>query len=120
VLIEDKANGTAVIQSLAHEVPGVIAVTPLDGKISRAHAIAPRMEAGNVYLPHPDFKPYSYSKPWVYDFIEEFAAFPKGRHDDDVDATTQALARLNARPYLIELEEPEYYEDGDGPIDIPI
>ena len=43
------------------------------------------VEAGNVYLPHPMLVP------WVEAFLEETAAFPNGRHDDQVDAMTQAL-----------------------------
>lgn len=84
-LVEDKANGPAVIDTLKHEVPGLIAVTPEGGKVSRAQAVSPEIEAGNVYLPH---------EPWVEAFIDECAAFPSGRHDDQVDAMTQALRRL--------------------------
>jgi predicted phage terminase large subunit-like protein len=93
-LIEDKANGSAVIQSLSHELSGIIAVEPHGGKVSRACAVSPRIEAGNVYLPHPAFAP------WVNDFIEECANFPNGRHDDWVDAMTQALLRLSAQPLI--------------------
>jgi predicted phage terminase large subunit-like protein len=88
-LIEDKANGSAVIQMLAHDLPGIIPVNPGGGKVARAQAIAPLVEAGNVYLPHPDYAP------WVCDFIEECAAFPNGAHDDQVDAMTQALLWFN-------------------------
>ena len=87
--IEDKANGSAVIQSLEHELTGIIPVEPRGGKVSRAFAISPRIEAGNVYLPHPAFAP------WVNDFIEECANFPNGRNDDWVDAMTQALLQLS-------------------------
>jgi predicted phage terminase large subunit-like protein len=87
-LVEDKANGPAVIQELKHDVAGLIAVTPEGGKIARAHAVSPAVEAGNVYLPHPALIS------WVDDFLEETAAFPNGRHDDQVDAMTQALRRL--------------------------
>lgn len=52
-LIEDKANGSAVIASLQHEIQGLIAVNPEGGKGARAHAASPLIEAGNVYLPHP-------------------------------------------------------------------
>jgi phage terminase large subunit-like protein len=52
--------------------------------------LGPLIEAGNVYLPHPDYAP------WVDDFIEECAAFPNGAHDDQVDAMTQILLRWNA------------------------
>jgi predicted phage terminase large subunit-like protein len=87
-LVEDKANGPAVIQELKHDIPGLIEVQPEGGKVARAHAVSPMIESGNVYLPHPALAP------WVEDFIEETAAFPNGRHDDQVDAMTQALNRL--------------------------
>jgi predicted phage terminase large subunit-like protein len=84
-LIEDKANGPAVVQMLQHEISGLLAVNPQGGKAARAAAISPLIEAGNVYLPHPKLAP------WVNDFIEECAAFPNGAHDDQVDAMTQIL-----------------------------
>ena len=55
--------------------------------------VSPLIEAGNVYLPHPQLAP------WVNDLIEECAAFPNGAHDDQVDAMTQALLRWNMVPY---------------------
>jgi predicted phage terminase large subunit-like protein len=91
-LIEDKANGSAVIQMLEREIVGILPVNPAGGKIARASAVSPLIEAGNVYLPHP------LSAPWVDDFIEECAAFPNGAHDDQVDAMTQALLRWNMAP----------------------
>jgi len=101
-LIEDKANGPAVIQMLQHEIPGMIAVTPEGGKVARAAAVSPMIEAGNVYLPHPQIAP------WVTGFIEECAAFPNGAHDDQVDAATQALLRW-AIP--VELDAILVYDD---------
>lgn len=88
-LIEDKANGSAVIQMLGRELPGIIPVNPGGGKVARAQAIAPLVEAGNVYLPHPEFGP------WVNNFIEECVQFPNGANDDQVDAMTQALLHFN-------------------------
>lgn len=88
--VEDKANGPAVIQVLRHSIPGLIAVNPSGGKIARAAAVSPQIQAGNVYLPHPQIAP------WVEQFIEQCAAFPNGAHDDDVDMTTQALLKLGA------------------------
>lgn len=90
--VEDKANGSAVIATLRNKIPGLIAVNPEGGKIARAHAAAPFIEAGNVYLPHPAIAP------WVWAFIESCAAFPNAAHDDDVDSMTQALKRLLATP----------------------
>ena len=110
-LIEDSANGTAVIQSLRHELTGIIPIQPLGGKESRANAVAAMIRSGNVYLPHPAFAP------WVLDFIEECAAFPNGRHDDWVDAMTQALNQLNKSPRVLVSDEPadddDYGEDDD-------
>ena len=90
-LVEDKANGTAVIETLKHEISGIIAVEPEGGKEARAHAVSGEVESHNVYLPE--------SSSWVHDFIEECAAFPTGAHDDQVDAMTQALTRLRRRPF---------------------
>ncbi|MGA2716579.1 MAG: phage terminase large subunit [Bryobacteraceae bacterium] len=105
-LIEDKANGSAVIQMLSRDIPGLLPVNPEGGKVARAAAVSPLIEAGNIYLPHPLWAP------WVNDFIEECAAFPNGAHDDQVDAMTQALLRWHmvvpqqevicySRPYQI-------------------
>lgn len=87
-LIEDKANGSAVIQTLKNEIAGLIPVNPEGGKVVRAQAVSAKIESGNVYLPHPAL--YA----WVAPLVEECAAFPHGRHDDSVDSLTQALVRL--------------------------
>jgi predicted phage terminase large subunit-like protein len=104
VLIEDKANGSAVIQMLAHEIPGLLPVNPQGGKIARAAAVSPLIEAGNIYLPHPDFAP------WVKDFIEECVQFPNGAHDDQVDAMTQALLRWHMAPQQVVVYYREPYQ----------
>jgi predicted phage terminase large subunit-like protein len=88
-LVEDKANGTAVLQTLRREIPGLIGVEPQGGKIARAQACSPQVESGNVYLPHPTIAP------WVEAFVEECASFPNGKYDDQVDQMTQALNRLS-------------------------
>jgi predicted phage terminase large subunit-like protein len=89
-LVEDKANGPAIIQELKHEIAGLTEVNPEGGKIARAHAVSSQIESGNVYLPHPAIAP------WVDAFIEEAAAFPTGRNDDQVDAMTQSLNWLRS------------------------
>jgi predicted phage terminase large subunit-like protein len=88
-LVEDKANGSAVIQMLKSKIPGLIPIEPEGGKEVRAQAVSPDIEAGNVFLPE--------NAPWVHDFIEECAAFPNGAHDDQVDAMSQAINRLNRK-----------------------
>jgi len=82
-LIEDKANGSAVIDLLKRKVPGLIAIQPEGGKVVRAVAMSPYVQSGNVYLPE--------DRQWVNDLVEEAAAFPNGAHDDQVDAMTQAI-----------------------------
>ena len=78
-LVEDKANGPAVIQMLRREIPGLVAVNPQGGKIVRAQACSAEVESGNVYMPHPAIAP------WVEAFVEECSSFPNGPHDDQVD-----------------------------------
>lgn len=85
-LIEDKANGSAVINVLQHKLGGIVAITPKESKIARASAVSTDIEAGNVYL--PKFAEFTKG------LVEEAAAFPNGAHDDQVDATTQALNRM--------------------------
>lgn len=87
-LVEDKANGPAVIDVLHHHIPGLIAVEPDGGKVARLQAVSPLIEAGNVYLPNAS------RASWVQDFIEEVSVFPNSAHDDQVDACSQALRRL--------------------------
>jgi predicted phage terminase large subunit-like protein len=90
-LVEDKANGPAVISSLQHSISGLIAVEPEGGKEARAHAVSPEIESGNVYVPHPLIAT------WVEAFLAECTAFPTGANDDRVDACTQALYRLQPK-----------------------
>jgi predicted phage terminase large subunit-like protein len=92
-LVEDKANGSAVIATLQSEIAGIIAVQPEGGKEVRAHAVSSFVEAHNVFFPHPDLSP------WVNSLIEECCSFPNGAHDDQVDAMTQALNRTRQLPY---------------------
>jgi predicted phage terminase large subunit-like protein len=83
--VEKKANGAAVISTLERTISGFIPVNPQGNKIMRANGVTPEVESGNVFLPHPDYAP------WVTQFVEECATFPNGRHDDQVDAMSQAL-----------------------------
>lgn len=87
-LIEDKANGPAVIDTLKATISGIIPVEPDGSKIARAHAMTSEWEAGNIYLPHPDIAP------WVKDYVDEVTTFPAAAHDDQVDAMTQAVRDL--------------------------
>jgi predicted phage terminase large subunit-like protein len=85
-LIEDKANGPAVISTLERKIPGLVAVTPEGGKIARANAISYLHRAGNVYYP-AEFEHDVRDTSHVLNMI----GFPHARHDDSVDAETQML-----------------------------
>lgn len=98
-LIEDKANGPAVIASLRSEIPGIIPINPNDSKIGRLYGISPLFEAGNVFVPE--------SARWVGDFVEELTRFPSAANDDQVDACTQALLYLRRQSSGIM----EYYRE---------
>lgn len=87
-LIEKKANGDAIIDSLKDEIGGIVPIVPKESKEARAYAITPFCEAGNVWLPDPE------EQPWVNDLLSELLAFPNGAHDDQVDTFTQALHRI--------------------------
>ena len=99
-LVEDKANGPAVISSLGRKVGGIVPEEPTGSKMARASAIAPLVEAGNVWLPASLDNAGEPLAPWVDDFVEEAAGFPNATHDDQVDAMSQALNRLLLMPLL--------------------
>lgn len=85
-LIEDRANGSAIITMLRREMNGIIAVQPIGSKMARVQAILGAIESGNVHLPK--------NKRFTGDFVEECSSFPNAAHDDQVDCMSQALNRL--------------------------
>lgn len=88
-LVEDKANGTAIISTLRHRIPGMVAYQPGGAsKESRLTSASWRFRAGNVYLPHESIAP------WIKEYVYELCAFPKAKKDDYVDATSQAILFL--------------------------
>ncbi|ACZ29581.1 phage uncharacterized protein [Xylanimonas cellulosilytica DSM 15894] len=93
-LVEDKANGTAIITSLSATVPGIIAVEPIGSKYARASAISPFAHAHNIVLPDAALLPN------VEELVEEAKSFPAGAHDDTIDALSQAANQLLLHPLL--------------------
>ncbi|WP_281829564.1 phage terminase large subunit [Lactobacillus amylolyticus] len=91
-LVEDKANGPAIIDTLKREIPGIVPVSPgTDSKEARAASVSPVWEAGNIYVPHPLWKPQ------IEDWLEEIFGFPNMPHDDNVDSMVYAVRRLTGR-----------------------
>jgi len=89
ILIEDKASGTQLIQSL--KARGAFGVEPYDpppgtDKILRLHAQTTHFESGRVVLPR--------FAPWLYEYVRELTSFPGSKYADQVDSTTQALDYL--------------------------
>jgi len=72
-LVEEKANGSAIISELKDEIGGVISVVPLETKAARAAAVSGFVEAGNVYLPSMDMINDGGAArfPWVFQLLDE-------------------------------------------------
>lgn len=90
VLVEDRANGPAVVQRLKLNVPGVVAIKPQGGKTARMFAVAPEWQAGDWLVDR--------RVAWTEPFIEQITTFPKARNDDMCDAMSQAACWLLQRP----------------------
>uniref|UniRef100_UPI00131AB638 phage terminase large subunit n=1 Tax=Rhodanobacter sp. L36 TaxID=1747221 RepID=UPI00131AB638 len=85
ILIEDKASGTQLIQELRQEQRYQATGVKSEGeKVMRMLAQTAMIENGIVYFPE--------EAPWLPVYIQELTTFPKGKNDDQVDSTAQALA----------------------------
>jgi predicted phage terminase large subunit-like protein len=93
-LVEDKANGPAVLDHLRSKVPRLKPVKPDGSKSARMHACAAPIESGKVFLPNPA------EQPWVNPWLAEVVSFPDSPNDDRCDAASQALRFLSKRPSL--------------------
>ena len=84
VLIEDKASGTSLIQTLQRNtrIP-VIAIEPEGDKVVRAMEVSPIVESGRVWLPE--------KAPWKDEFVQNAKTFPNISFLDDIDSLTQYL-----------------------------
>lgn len=96
VLVEDKANGPAILTLLKNKINGMIPVLPELSKDERLHIIAPIFEAGHVFIPanHPETK----------EIINELTTFPASENDDIVDAFSQGLTHFYEQSGIRHLE----------------
>jgi predicted phage terminase large subunit-like protein len=69
---------------------GATRFSPAGDKIMHLHPETATIENGFVWLPD--------EAPGLADYLPEFAAFSRGRYDDQVDSTAQALAWTKQRP----------------------
>ena len=88
LLIEKKGSGESLIQDLRRENIHAIGVNPDGDKILRMVAQTARIEAGAVHLPT--------GAAWLEEFKKEVLSFPCSKHDDQIDALSQALKRAFA------------------------
>jgi predicted phage terminase large subunit-like protein len=101
ILVESKASGISLIQSLnqsstvIHELErelGILQatliapITPTENKYARANLVSNFCEKGMVYLPPP-----SNEAEWLAVLEDELFSFPMGTNDDVVDAFSQML-----------------------------
>lgn len=91
ILIEDAANGPAIITVLKKKIGGIIPIKAELSKYTRAISVTPQIEAGNVYLPD------QFLNPWVQDFIEEWALAPNCADWDQIDSCSQAINYLTRK-----------------------
>lgn len=86
VLVEECASGIQLCQELCGNIRGLRKIKPQGNKVMRMHAQTGLIESGRVFLPQ--------SAPWLAAYENELAMFDRGRFDDQVDSTSQALAEL--------------------------
>jgi predicted phage terminase large subunit-like protein len=121
VIVEEAANGHAIMEELQGEIQGLKGFKPGgDSKVGRAAAIAPTQERGDIYLPIAEWAiptleamgldeisigdwwdlnpPVSQSNAehapiaeWAKEWVNEFAMFPNSANDDQVDSLSQAI-----------------------------
>jgi predicted phage terminase large subunit-like protein len=100
-LVEDKANGPAVIATLQDSMWGVVSVSPKGSKEARLAAVSGMIESGNVHVPDNTVCD------WGDDFIEEVVNFPHAANDDQVDAMTMVLDRFKSSSVISDFQVPQ-------------
>lgn len=108
VIIESKASGASLIQTLRQAGIPVIKYVPDRDKVARAWSVSALFEAGLIWVPK--------EKAWAESLVNQAMAFPNGKNDDQVDAMTQALIRLKeigmlVMPDRVELEDEDEREE---------
>jgi predicted phage terminase large subunit-like protein len=94
LIIEGKASGLDAAHELeriaGREGWGIDLVDAKGDKLARALAVQPIFSQGLVYAPN---------RPFADMVIKQCEVFPRGRHDDLVDATTHALKWLRSNGF---------------------
>ena len=101
LLIESKASGISVAQEMrrlyGHERWAVHLINPgAQDKMARLYSVQHLFSEGMIFAP---------DKKWAEEVIRQVASFPKAKHDDLVDATSQAIRHLRDTGLLIRADE---------------
>lgn len=84
--VEDKVSGTGLIQAVSRKAIPVVALQRDRDKYTRALDAIPSVAAGLVVLPR--------LAPWKLTFTSEYAAFPDGSFDDQIDPFIDAVVEI--------------------------
>ena len=82
IYVEKKANGVALLNTLRKRAALIRPVEPRGSKEARALAVQPTIDDGDYAVLDTIFD---------QGMFDEYRVFPFGKHDDDVDAMTQAI-----------------------------
>lgn len=96
VIVENKASGQSLLQDLKLNKLPVLPFQPDRDKVARAHAVTGIIERGRVWLP--------LGKKFATELLKEMLEFPRGAHDDSVDALVMALLYFQRRYELTQEE----------------
>lgn len=88
-LVEAKADGKAIVDTLRTEFPGFQEFVPKGSKEDRWESVAPFWASGNVHI--PDERVVAKARTWMYDFVEEHTRAPAYPTDDQIDCSTMVL-----------------------------
>lgn len=108
LVIENKANGHSVEQEIRRLYQRAEWSVQFNDpsrqgeKVARVHSVTHLFEEGLVWRPNTD---------WAEALIDECAVFPRGSHDDRVDALTQGLRHLRDLGILQRKQEARWHEE---------
>lgn len=108
LLIENKANGHDVNNELhrlfSHSEWSTQLIDPTQagGKVARVNSVTHLFEEALIWHPNTD---------WAQMVIDQCAVFPRGSHDDLVDALVMCLRHLRERGILYRRQEARWHEE---------
>jgi predicted phage terminase large subunit-like protein len=104
-LIEKKAMGGPIIETLGKEIGGFIPFDPKGAsKEARFNSVTPYFESGNIYFPDESLEPD------IEEYIDQLLRFPNVGHDDFVDTISQYLLNYEYK-YGGRIKTDSYYNE---------